>query len=81
MSSGRLRRFLHIERPRAPGDPAPDGPDAATEGRFGELGRPPGGPGPRAAGTGASLERFGPEPEPSIELARTDPDARPFTRC
>ena len=80
MDSGRLRRFLHIERPRAPGDPAPDDPGASTEERFGTLGRPPG-PGPRPKGSGARLERFGPEPEPSIQLAEADPEARPFTRC
>jgi hypothetical protein len=43
--------------------------------------RPPGGPGPRAARTGAGLERFGPEPEPSIQLAGDGDGPRPFTRC
>jgi hypothetical protein len=81
VATRRLRRFLHIERPRGPGDPAPDEPSDATAGRFEGLGRPPGGPGPRPAASGVRLERFGPDPEPSVELAETDPEARPFTRC
>jgi hypothetical protein len=81
VGEGRLRRFLHIERARAPGDPPPDQPAAATEDRFGGLGRPPGGPGPHPSRTGARLERFGPDPEPSIQLDEGDAGDRPFTRC
>ncbi len=79
----RLRRFLHLERPRAE---RPDGAgDAdATPGtveRFGGVERP-GGAGPSAPrSSGADLDRFGPEPEPSIELVEADAGERPFTRC
>jgi hypothetical protein len=80
---GRLRRFLHLERPRVARDgaapEAPPSPGAAE--RFAQVERP--GMKAPAAGrpTGARLERFGPEPEPSIELVDTESDARPFTRC
>jgi hypothetical protein len=82
--SPRLRRFLHLERPR--------GPDAAGDG-GGEGDRPaPGGgrfdgvapPVPRAPSpaprSGAQLDRFGPEPDPTIELVDTEA-RRLFTRC
>jgi len=80
--SDRLSRFLHLERAR-PGRPdaSPARSGEATEERIAAVERP----GPEPAGadrpvTGASLERFGPEPEPGIELAEAD-RRRPFIRC
>ncbi|ABC80066.1 hypothetical protein [Anaeromyxobacter dehalogenans] len=76
----RLRRFLHLERPRDGGaapDPATGAADRAA--RFGAV-QPPG---PAAAGpsaTGARLERFGAEPEPALQLLDRG-DRLPFTRC
>ncbi len=78
-----LRRFLHLERARAE---RPDGdadPDATpgTAARFGGVERP-GAAGPSAPrSSGADLGRFGPEPEPSIELVEAEAGDRPFTRC
>src|SRR5512141_1105894 len=74
-----LRRFLRIERPRAERpedvDPSPD-----TAERFGDIERP--GPTPGAPrSSGAAMDRFGPDPEPRIELLETDASDRPFTRC
>jgi hypothetical protein len=80
----RLRRFLHLERPRAerpdgPGDDADATPGTAE--RFEGVERP-GGAGPAAPrSSGQDLGRFGPEPEPSIELVEADAAERPFTRC
>jgi hypothetical protein len=79
MANDGLRRFLHLERPRPAGAEEPHRPDAA--GRFDGVRRPPAGPGPHPAGTGASLERFGPEPEPSIQLADPVDGAAAATRC
>jgi hypothetical protein len=80
--SQKLRRFLHLERAR-PARPEGDGDLAATTStteRFDAVQRPAG-PGPRAATrTGAELDRFGPEPEPVVELLDTD-GRRPFNRC
>jgi ribosomal protein L37E len=77
----RLRRFLRIERARSErpdGDPS-DGSPGTTE-RFEAVERPGERPGaPRSSG--ADLDRFGPEPEPSIELVEAGPSDRPFTRC
>ncbi len=75
----RLRRFLRIERPRSERpddlDPSPE-----TAERFGGVERP--GPRPGAPrSSGADLGRFGPDPEPRIELLETDASDRPFTRC
>jgi hypothetical protein len=82
VANDRIRRFLHLERPRAARDAAPEAPPSpgAAE-RFAQVERPA--PSAPAAGrpTGARLERFGPEPEPKIELLQADADARPFTRC
>jgi len=80
--SDRLSRFLHLERAR------PERPDASaarpaegTEERIAAVERPgPGPAGPARHQTGASLERFGPEPDPGIELVETD-GRRPFIRC
>lgn len=78
--SHRLRRFLHLERER----PAREGETSATPapsaGRIEAVQRPAG-PGPRAATrSGAELGRFGPEPEPVVELLETD--GKPaFSRC
>ncbi|ACL63671.1 conserved hypothetical protein [Anaeromyxobacter dehalogenans 2CP-1] len=78
--ASRLRRFLHLERPRdgAPApDPAPGTADRAA--RFGAVQRPGVAPAETPA-TGARLERFGAEPEPALQLL--DPgDRLPFTRC
>ena len=77
----RLRRFLHLERARSegPDDAPPDGSPGTAE-RFGAVERPGERPGaPRSSG--ADLDRFGPEPEPKIELVEADSADRPFTRC
>jgi hypothetical protein len=74
---GRLRRFLHLERPRGPDD---DGPAPAARGdRFAALERAPAHPAARA--TGAATGRFGPEREATLELAEKEEGARPFQRC
>jgi hypothetical protein len=78
----RLRRFLHLERPRQERGAEPAAPDPGTAGRFGGVERPgdrPAPPEPRSSG--AQLGRFGPEPERGLELAEAAPDRRPFTRC
>lgn len=80
--ASRLRRFLHLERPRdgagAP-DPAPGASDRAA--RFGAVQRPDPGPAPAdVPATGARLERFGAEPEPALQLLDRG-DRLPFTRC
>ena len=82
-ASDRLSRFLHLERarPGRPDGPAARSAEAATEERIAAVERP----GDRPAGadrprTGASLERFGPEPDPGIELVEAD-GRRPFIRC
>jgi hypothetical protein len=79
----RLRRFLHLERPRAEASGSPGAePSPATAGRFGGVERPGTGPEPGAPrSSGADLDRFGPEPPPSIELLETAAGERPFTRC
>jgi hypothetical protein len=77
----RLRRFLHLERPRAAAeaDATPDS-SAATAERFEGVERP--GARPAApTSSGAQLDRFGPEPEPTIELVEAGGGAQPFTRC
>lgn len=80
MSHRRLRRFLHLERPRTPGAPdAPSEPGHAA-GRIDAVQRPGGAGPPAPARTGARLDRFGPEPEPVIELAETA-GRLPFSRC
>jgi hypothetical protein len=76
----RLGRFLHIERSRADGTGTDRAPDQGTAARFGTV-EAPGPAGATPAPSGAELERFGPEPAPGIDLAETDPGARPFTRC
>jgi ribosomal protein L37E len=74
-----LRRFLRIERPRSerPGDVDPS-PDTAE--RFGDIERP-GPPAGAPRSSGADMDRFGPDPEPRIELLETAATDRPFTRC
>ncbi len=77
--ASRLRRFLRIERPRAE-RPEPDAPSPETAERFENVERPGAAPvAPRSSG--AELERFGPGPEPRIELVAADATDRPFTRC
>jgi hypothetical protein len=81
-SDDRLRRFLHLERARPDGPTAEPGRDAPApvEERISALERPQAPrPAPHGSRTGARLERFGPEPEPTLELA--DTGSRPFTRC
>ncbi|WP_242395221.1 hypothetical protein [Anaeromyxobacter oryzisoli] len=75
-----LDRFRHLERRRTARRDAggPQGPAPRAE-RFEGVERPSATPLPAPA-TGASLGRFGPAPEPSLELADTA-GARPFTRC
>ncbi|GAO03247.1 hypothetical protein [Anaeromyxobacter sp. PSR-1] len=78
--ASRLRRFLHLERPRDGGaapDPAPGAADRAA--RFGAVQRPGAEP-EDAPVTGAKLERFGAEPEPALQLLDRG-DRLPFTRC
>lgn len=82
---GRLRRFLHLERAR-PARPAQDPPGGAaaeddTRERIAAVERPqaPGGA-PHRPRTGAQLERFGPEPEPTLELVEAE-GRRAFIRC
>jgi hypothetical protein len=81
-SPGRLRRFLHLERARPAGptaEPPHEAPDA-TEERIAGVERPRSGPAAPRTRTGARLERFGPEPEPKLELV--DAEGRhPFIRC
>lgn len=75
----RLRRFLRIERPRSERpDDADQSPETAE--RFGAVERPGPVPAPPRS-SGAGLGRFGPEPEPTIELVAADASERPFTRC
>ncbi|HEX9052473.1 MAG TPA: hypothetical protein VF841_18245 [Anaeromyxobacter sp.] len=75
----RLRRFLRIERPRSEG-PGDAEPSPGTADRFEDIERPGRTTGaPRASG--ADLGRFGPDPEPRIELVETGAADRPFTRC
>jgi hypothetical protein len=80
MGNGPLRRFLHLERPRPARGAEPADAPSPTAGRFDGVEQPAHGPRP-AQRTGAQLDRFGPEPEPGIELAETAAGARPFTRC
>jgi hypothetical protein len=74
-----LRRFLHLERPRSDAGEGAD-PVAATAERFEGVERPGAGPAAPSA-SGAELGRFGPDPEPGIELAQQDAGEQPFTRC
>ncbi|MGC4000130.1 MAG: hypothetical protein QM767_22920 [Anaeromyxobacter sp.] len=83
MSDRKLRRFLHLERARRPdGEPEPAADDDSTVAdRFEgvERPRPPAAPAPPRR-SGAELGRFGPDPEPVIELADTA-GRRPVNRC
>jgi hypothetical protein len=74
-----LRRFLHLERAR-PASGAAEPSQAPTQ-RFAGVERPGEAAPQEATPTGVQLDRFGPDPEPSLELAPADADARPFTRC
>jgi hypothetical protein len=82
LSDPRLRRFLHLERPRPdrePSDPAEPGPTAE---RFEGVERPAHPPAPaQPPPTGARLDRFGPDPGPRIELVEAEGGRQPFTRC
>jgi hypothetical protein len=75
--AGRLRRFLHLERPRAPD------PGGAVRGfekdRFAGLEGVPSRPMAEAAG--ASAGRFDPDPGSTLELAAGEEGAQPFRRC
>jgi len=75
--AGRLRRFLNLERPRGPDE---DGPAPSVQGdRFGGLERAS--PLPLERATGAAAGRFGPDLEPTLELAEAESGAQPFRRC
>jgi hypothetical protein len=86
---GRFRRFLHLERARAPGPPAP--PGAAPPARDAEAGRfdaveERAAPGAARPATGADVERFerfapAPGAQAALELEARASGARPFTRC
>jgi hypothetical protein len=80
VSVSRLRRFLHLERPRPAASAEAAEPAPARLGRFGGVARPGEKPGAPSS-SGAELDRFGPEPEPRIDLVETEAGARPFTRC
>ncbi|MFT3913865.1 MAG: hypothetical protein QM704_07065 [Anaeromyxobacteraceae bacterium] len=93
---GKLKRFLHLERPRGPDT---DGPaPTADPGRFDALegtaspgssadsgplrGPTPGTSGPPTPAAAVSeAARFGPDHDPGLQLAERDPAARPFQRC
>lgn len=75
----RRRRFLHLER-RRPERP-PEDAIAPSASRFEGVRRPPAAGAPPAARTGATLDRFGPEPEPTIELVEAEGSQLPFHRC
>jgi ribosomal protein L37E len=75
----RLRRFLHLERPRSERADEAD-PSSATAGRFEGVEQPGPSPGPPRS-SGADLDRFGAEPPPSLDLVEAGAGARPFTRC
>src|SRR5512138_2308384 len=76
--AGRLRRFLHLERPRAAG-----GGDAEASGvsaaRMKGVERP--GAAPRDAPAEGHLDRFRPAPERPLELDARSDEAQPFVRC
>jgi hypothetical protein len=80
MAAGRFRRFLNIERPRAPG--ADPGPDLAAEdaGRFQAV-EGPGTVPDGSRGAGAHLDRFRPALERAPELATAADELLPFIRC
>jgi ribosomal protein L37E len=81
-SPGRLRRFLHLERARREGPTAEATRDGETEtgDRISGVERPSPAARPVRTRTGADLTRFGPEPEPTLELVETE--GRPaFIRC
>jgi hypothetical protein len=79
VTAGRLRRFLKLERPR-PGRGGETDPATANAERFEGVERPGAAP-ERPVTSGATLDRFGPEPDPPIELVETTAAERPFTRC
>jgi hypothetical protein len=78
--TGRLRRFLHLEKPRAGSGAETRAPGPRAAERFAAVQRPRAGEAP-ARRTGAALDRFGREPDPAIELVQVEAGARPFTRC
>ncbi len=77
MAPGRLRRFLHLERPRRR---APEAPAPATEARFDRM-EPPGEPMSAAGEPAAALDRFRDPPERPLELAAPPDGSQPFVRC
>jgi hypothetical protein len=82
VSTGGLRRFLHLERarPPAPAGERAEAPSAAAD-RFAAVERPRHEAAPNASATGVALARFDEEPAPALELLETAAGARPFTRC
>jgi len=96
MATDRRDRFLKLERPRAgaggrtdplPSDERFEGLGGAPRGRAGGEGPPaPGAPPPSDAGDEApvpraSVERFRPAPDRSLDTAALPDGAQPFTRC
>jgi hypothetical protein len=80
MAEDKFNRFRHLERPRAPGGPAPRDQSPGTEQRFEALERQrEGGGDPRVAG--GHLERFRPAAERPLEVAPAPADELPFIRC
>lgn len=76
--SGRLRRFLLLERPRADRGGAPDAPGASAA-RVKGVERA--GPSPREGVAQGHLDRFRPAPERSLELDLRGDESQPFVRC
>ena len=77
-----MSRFLHLERPRPEGpaqEPALEA-TAGTEERIAAVERPSPPAAALHSNTGAEMRRFGPEPEPTLELAQ-DLGPRSFVRC
>ena len=86
MSDDRRRRFEQIERPRAPGERAPD-PSPGTDARFGAVvrpGEPPGGPvepPPPPPGASGHVDRFRPATERPLQVDDLGDTSQPFIRC
>lgn len=77
MSSDRMRRFLHLERPRPPG--AESEPPVSEE-RFEKV--EPAGPEPAPEPVpGAATDRFRPPRERPLDVADAPEGVQPFVRC
>ena len=97
MSDDRRRRFQQIERPRPPGEQAPDA-SPGTDARFEAVVRPdePAAPGPGAVPDGGDggraarsapgvasgyTDRFRPAAEPVLQVDDLGEASQPFIRC